>query len=490
MEFEAVIGLEVHAQLMTESKLFCGCSTKFNAASNAQVCPICAGHPGTLPVLNARAVEFALRAATALNCKIRRDSVFARKNYFYPDLPKGYQISQYDRPLAEEGYLDVEVGDVVSEKPQRVNRVGLVRIHIEEDAGKSVHQAGYSLVNLNRAAVPLIEIVSKPDIRSAEEAGAYMRKLRTMLMYIGVCDGNMQEGSLRCDANVSIRPAGAMKLGTRTEIKNVNSFRFLEKAIEYEINRQIQLVHSGGQVVQETRTYDSARNVTASMRGKEEAHDYRYFPEPDLIPVRISETILTKVRETMPELPDQKRDRFIRDLGISAYDASVITSSQKLAGFFEQTVSGCRPTEAVPSDLAKTVANWVMGELLRLLKLDEREIDELSTVRPADLAALVQMIRDGTISNTIGKDVFEEMYKTGRDPESIVKQKGLVQVSDTSAILQVIAQVIAANSGQVAEYRAGKEKLFDFFVGQVMKQTAGKANPGVVNELLKKKLAE
>lgn len=465
-EFEPVIGLEVHAQLMTRSKLFCGCSTEFNAPANSNVCPICSGHPGTLPVINAKAVEFAIRAALATNCQINLKSVFARKNYFYPDLPKGYQISQYDQPLAVEGRLD---------------RIGIARIHIEEDAGKSVHMTGYSLVNLNRAATPLIEIVSKPEITSPEEAGAYLRKLRAVLMYIGVCDGNMQEGSLRCDANVSVKPKGARELGTRTEIKNVNSFRFVEKAIEYEINRQIQLIQSGGKVVQETRTYDSGRNVTASMRGKEEAHDYRYFPEPDLIPLMIRDTAVEDAKRTMPELPDQKKERFVKELGIPAYDAEVITSSQRLAQFFEEAVSYCNEPKAV--------SNWVMGELLRLLKQDDREVDDL-TLKPTDLGALIKMIKAGSISNSIAKTVFEEMYKTGKNPEAIVQEKGLMQISDSSAILQAIDRVIEASPAQVAEYRGGKEKVIGFFVGQIMKHMGGKANPGVVNELLKKKLSE
>ena len=472
MEFEPVIGLEVHAQLTTKSKLFCGCSTEFNAPANAHVCPVCSGQPGTLPVLNAKAVEHALKAALALDCKVNLRSVFARKNYFYPDLPKGYQITQFDLPICQHGHLDIEVGTARK-------RVGITRIHMEEDAGKSVHAQGYSLVNLNRAATPLIEIVSEPDIRSAEEAGAYLRKLRAVLMYLEVCDGNMQEGSFRCDANVSVRPVGTEKFGTRAEIKNVNSFRFVEKAIDYEINRQTQLIQSGGKVVQETRTYDSGKGVTISMRGKEEAHDYRYFPEPDLIALVISQSTVDATRSKLPELPDQKRDRFVTELGIPIYDSAVITSSRKLAGFFETAVSHCGN--------AKAVSNWVMGEMLRLLKLDEREVDDLE-MKPEELGALIRMIDAGTISNSIGKTVFEEMYRTGQNPETIVKEKGLMQISDTSAILQAIDTVLAANAGPVAEYRSGKDKLMGFFVGQVMKQTGGKANPGVVNELLKQKL--
>lgn len=472
MDFEPVIGLEVHAQLLTRSKLFCGCSTEFNAPINANVCPICSGHPGTLPMLNARVVDFALRAAVALNCQVSAQSVFARKNYFYPDLPKGYQISQYDKPLCEHGHLDIELGE-------KKKRVRIARIHIEEDAGKSVHAQGYSLVNLNRAATPLIEIVSQPDISSPEEAGQYLRKLRAVLMYLEICDGNMQEGSFRCDANVSVRPVGQKEFGTRTEIKNVNSFRFVEKAIEYEINRQIQLIQSGGKVVQETRTYDSARNVTASMRGKEEAHDYRYFPDPDLITLKVDQARVAQVRSALPELPDQKSARYVSEFGVTAYDAQVITSSKKLAEFFEAATAACGEPKAV--------ANWVTGEVLKLLKQDEREIEDL-TVKPAELGQLIKMIKAGTISNTIAKTVFEEMYRTGKNPEAIVQEKGLVQISDTSAILQAIEKVISSNPGPVAEFRAGKDKLMGFFVGQVMKQMGGKANPGVVNDLLKEKL--
>lgn len=407
-EFEAVIGLEVHAQLMTKTKIFCACSTEFSAPANENICPICSGHPGTLPVLNKKAVEFALKAALATDCKINMRSVFARKNYFYPDLPKGYQISQYDLPIAEHGHLDIEVGGT-PQKPElaTVKRVGITRIHMEEDAGKSVHMQGYSLVNLNRAGTPLIEIVSQPDIRSPEEAGAYLRKLRAVLMYIDVCDGNMQEGSFRCDANVSVRPKGSEKFGTRAEIKNVNSFRFVEKAIEYEINRQIQVIQSGGTVVQETRLYDSAKNVTVSMRSKEEAHDYRYFPEPDLMPLMLDESVVGTAKASLPELPDQKKERYTKQMGIPAYDAGVIVSSKKLAEFFETAEKACGEPKAV--------SNWVMGEMLRLLKLDDREVDDL-TMKPIDLGTLIKMIKSGAISNTIGKTVFEEMYKTGKDP--------------------------------------------------------------------------
>lgn len=480
-QFEAVIGLEVHAQLMTNTKIFCGCSTNFHASANANTCPVCTGQPGALPVLNKKAVEYAIKAALATNCQVRLKSVFSRKNYFYPDLPKGYQISQYDLPIAEEGYLDIEVGGT-PQKPElaTLKRIGIQRIHMEEDAGKSVHGQGYSMVNLNRACTPLIEIVSKPDLRSAEEAGAYLRKLRAVLMYIDVCDGNMQEGSFRCDANVSVRPRGQEKFGTRAEIKNVNSFRFVEKAIEYEINRQIQVIESGGKVIQETRTYDSGKNITTSMRGKEEAHDYRYFPEPDLITLKLNEAQLKAQKDSMPELPDQKKDRYVKEMQIPAYDAAVITSSKKMASFFEEAVKSCGEP--------KTVSNYVMGEMLRLLKADEREIDDL-TMKAEDLGALIKLIKSGTISNSIGKTVFEEMYKTGKAPDVIVKEKGLMQISDTGAIEKAIDEVMAASPQQLAEYRSGKDKLFGFFVGQVMKKMAGKANPGMINDILKKKLS-
>ena len=471
---EPVIGLEVHAQLLTKSKLFCGCSTEFNSPANSNVCPVCAGHPGTLPVINGKAVEFALKAALALDCTINRTSVFSRKNYFYPDLPKGYQISQYDQPLCENGHLDIEVAG-------RRKRIGITRIHMEEDAGKSVHMQGYSLVNLNRAATPLTEIVSNPELSSPEEAGAYLRQ--------AACGTHVSRSLRRQHAGrqLSLRrervraAGGTTKLGTRAEIKNVNSFRFVEKAIEYEINRQVQLIQSGGHVVQETRTYDSGRNATVSMRGKEEAHDYRYFPEPDLIPLVVSEARIAELKTTLPELPDQKQERFVREMGLTSYDAGVITSTKRLAQFFEEAAAFCGEP--------KIVANWVMGELLRLLKSDDREVDEL-TMKPTELGALIKMIKAGTISTTIAKTVFEEMYGTGRAAETIVRDKGLMQISDTSAILKIIDGVLEANPAQVADFKAGKDKLFGFLVGQVMKQMAGKANPAVVNELLKKKLSQ
>ncbi len=482
MGFEPVIGLEVHAQLTTKSKLFCACSTNFDAASNANLCPMCAGHPGTLPVLNREAVRAAIQAGLALNCSITMTSVFSRKNYFYPDLPKGYQITQFDLPICQRGYLDIDVGGT-PQRPEtaQVKRVGITRIHLEEDAGKSVHHDGYSLVNLNRAATPLIEIVSEPDLRTPEEAGAYLRKLRTVLMYLGVCDGNMQEGNFRCDANVSVRRIGETKFGTRAEVKNVNSFRFVEKAIEYEIYRQIQVVQSGGKIVQETRLYDSAKNATSSMRSKEEAQDYRYFPEPDLIHLKLNADLVQTLKNNLPELPDQKRERYVTVFGIPAYDAAVITASKTLAEFFEAAVAKCQEP--------KMVSNWVMGETLRLLKVDDKDIDDLA-LDPQGLGDLINLIKSGAISNNIAKTVFEEMYRTGAKPADVVRDKGLAQVSDTSAILKVIDEVLAANPGQLEQYRSGKDKLFGFFVGQVMKQMAGKGNPAVVNDLLKEKLSK
>jgi aspartyl-tRNA(Asn)/glutamyl-tRNA(Gln) amidotransferase subunit B len=478
--WEAVIGLEVHAQLLTKSKAFCSDSTDFHSPPNQNISVVSCGHPGTLPVLNKEAVRMAIQAGLALNCKIQNYSEFSRKNYFYPDLPKGYQITQYEKPICLDGEIIIEVGGT-PQKPELAvpKRIGITRIHLEEDAGKSIHAEGESLINLNRAGVPLIEIVSEPDMRSPEEAGQYLRKLRNILMYIGVCDGNMQEGSFRCDANVSVRRAGDTKFGVRAEIKNVNSFRFVEKAIEHEIYRQIQILESGGQVVQETRLYDPAKNVTISMRSKEEAHDYRYFPEPDLLPLIIDDNVIADLKSSLPELPDAKRDRFVKNYGIPLYDANVITSSKKLAEFFEEALEG------VESD-AKMVSNYVMGELLRLLKEEEKEIDEID-FNPKHLTTIIKMIKAQTISNTIGKQVFEEVYKTKKDPETIVKEKGLAQVSDTSAIEKAVDEVIKENASQWAELCGGKEKLFGFFVGQVMKKMAGKANPGLINEIIKKK---
>jgi aspartyl-tRNA(Asn)/glutamyl-tRNA(Gln) amidotransferase subunit B len=476
MKYEAVIGLEVHAQLQTNTKIFCGCETAFGEDANTRTCPVCIGMPGVLPVLNKKAVEYTVKTGIATHCTISSSSRFARKNYFYPDLPKGYQISQYELPLCEHGYVEIVVAG-------EVKRIGITRIHLEEDAGKNLHQAesGASLVDLNRAGTPLMEIVSEPDIRSAEEASEYLKKLRAILRYIEVSDADMEKGNFRCDANVSIRPAGAKEFGTRAEIKNVNSFKFVQKAIEYELKRQAQILDEGGRVVQETRLFDSAKGVTFSMRSKEEAHDYRYFPEPDLVPIVISRETVERIEATIPELPDARRERFVREYGLPEYDADMLTQSRALAAYYEEA--------AKLSGQPKIVSNWIMGELMRLLNADNKELEECP-VKPDRLAAMIKMIESGVISTKIAKTVFEEMYKSGKDAETVVREQGLVQVSDTGEIEKIIAGVIAANPGQAADYKAGKEKLFGFFVGQVMKASKGKANPDVVNQMLRKKLME
>ncbi len=473
-KYEAVIGLEVHAQLRTKSKIFCGCSTKFGASPNTQTCPVCLGLPGVLPALNREAVNFAVMMAIATHSRIAPYCRFARKNYFYPDLPKGYQISQYELPLSTGGYLDIESDGAVK-------RIGLTRIHMEEDAGKSIHDGSIdaSLVDLNRAGVPLIEIVSEPDIRTPEDAVSYLKKLREIVRYLEICDGNMEEGSFRCDANVSVRPAGLQELGTKAEVKNMNSFRFVQKALEYEIARQTGVVESGGKIVQETRLWDSDSGVTVSMRSKEEAHDYRYFPEPDLVPLEVSAEWQEEIKKKLPELPDGKRERFVQEYDIPEYDAQVLTASKALANFFEECVKAYRSPKAI--------SNWIMGDLLRELKLSGADIDE-SLIRPPQLSKMIKMIDEGVISGKIAKAVFEEMYKTGKDPEAIVKDRGLVQVSDEGEIERLIAQVISENPKEVEACRAGKDKLIGFFVGQVMKLSGGKANPAKVNEMLKKQL--
>lgn len=480
MPYEAVIGLEVHAQLLTDSKAFCGCSTRFGAEPNTQVCPICLGMPGVLPVVNKRAVEFAIKMALATNCEIAPTSVFARKNYFYPDLPKGYQISQYEHPLARKGFIDIEVVGAT-------RRIGITRLHMEEDAGKLLHgetrlDADYSFVDLNRAGVPLIEIVSEPDIKTPDEAVEYLKALRDILVYLEICDGNMEEGSLRCDANVSIRRAGEKGFGTKTELKNMNSFKFLRDALVYEIKRQVDVIEEGGRIIQETRLYDPDRGITESMRGKEEAHDYRYFPEPDLLPLKIDEVWIEEIRKTLPELPQAKRERFIREYGIPSYDAGVLTMSKPLANYYEDCVR--------LYNNPKAVSNWVMGELLRLIKEDGKDINQprAFSLQPQVFARLLRMIDEGTISGKMAKDVFEGMYRTGKDPEAIVKEKGLVQVSDEATLLKVIDDVLKANPQHVADYKAGKDKLFGFFMGQVMKATKGQANPQLLNRLLKERL--
>ena len=475
MRYEAVIGLEVHAQMMTDTKIFCGCSTKFGSEPNTQTCQICIGMPGVLPMLNEKALEFTIRTGLAMKCRISDYSRFARKNYFYPDLPKGYQISQYENPICEGGYIEIVVAG-------EVKRVGITRIHMEEDAGKNIHEGtgNFSYVDLNRAGVPLMEIVSEPDIRTPQEAAEYMKKLRTILRYLGVCDGNMEQGSLRCDANVSVRPAGQKEYGTRAEVKNINSFRFVEKAIDYEIKRQIGVIEEGGEIVQETRLWDSTKGITESMRTKEEAHDYRYFPEPDLVPIVADRSWIEEIRASLPELPDAKRQRFVSEFGLPEYDAELLTTEKPVAEWFEEAVhSGGQP---------KAVSNWMMGDLMKLLNEGNKSIDECP-MKPMQLAKMLKLIGSCTISGKIAKTVFEEMYKTGEDPEVIVKEKGLLQISDESAIEKAIDDVIAKHPKEVERFRAGEEKLLGFFVGQVMKTTKGKANPQMLNEMLKKKLA-
>lgn len=476
-QYEAVIGLEVHVELKTNTKIFCNSSTEFGADPNHHVCPVCLGLPGVLPVVNKKVVEYAIKAGLALNCQIASFSKFDRKNYYYPDLPKNYQISQYDLPIAEHGYLEINLGE-------NVKRIGITRVHMEEDAGKLVHQGTisstpYSLVDYNRTGVPLIEIVSEPDMRSADEAIAYLEKLKAIIQYTGVSDCKMQEGSLRCDANVSVRPVGQTEFGTKTELKNMNSFKALHKALTYEIERQIEILEEGGRITQETRAWDETKGITLPLRSKEEAHDYRYFPDPDLVPMVISGEWINEIKATLPELPDQRKTRFINDYGLPAYDAGVLTASKELADFYEH----CLRQYNNP----KTVSNWVMGELLRMMNAAGLEIDEIP-VQPAQLAQLLALIDQGTISGKIAKTVFEEMFSTGKDPEAIVKEKGLVQISDEGLIDKVVEEVIAANPKSVNDYRNGKKQALGFLVGQVMKATKGKANPGLVNKLLQQRL--
>lgn len=476
MEWETVIGLEVHAQLLTKSKIFSGASTAFGAEPNTQACAIDLGFPGVLPVLNRDVVNMAIKLGLGINAEITHQSVFARKNYFYPDLPKGYQISQYELPVVSKGYLDIILEDGT------VKRINITRAHLEEDAGKSLHEDfhGLSGIDLNRAGTPLLEIVSEPEMRSAKEAIAYLKALHSLVRYLEICDGNMQEGSFRCDANVSVRRIGE-KLGTRTELKNINSFRFIERAINYEVERQIALIENGGKVIQETRLYDPNKNETRSMRSKEEANDYRYFPDPDLLPLVITEDMIETVRRNLPELPQQKRQRFMDQHGLSAYDATVLVSSKALADYFEIVVkeSGNQP---------KLAANWVTGELAAALNKADIEITSCH-VSAAQLGKLIQRITDNTISGKIAKTIFETLWnQEGNDVDDIIEKQGLKQVTDTSAIEKLIDQILAENADKVAEYRAGKDKLFGFFVGQAMKASGGKMNPQQLNELLKKKL--
>jgi aspartyl-tRNA(Asn)/glutamyl-tRNA(Gln) amidotransferase subunit B len=477
MEWETVIGLEIHAQLATRSKIFSGSATAYGAEPNTQADLVDLGYPGVLPVLNGEAVRMAVRFGLAIGARIAPRSVFARKNYFYPDLPKGYQISQYELPIVAEGALEVVLDDGTRK------RIGITRAHLEEDAGKSLHEGlpGVSGIDLNRAGTPLIEIVSEPDMRSAKEAVAYMKKVHTLVRYLEICDGNMQEGSFRCDANVSVRRKGAEKFGTRAEIKNLNSFRYVEKAINYEVERQIELIESGGKVVQETRLYDPDKGETRSMRSKEEANDYRYFPDPDLLPVALEPEVIESLRATLPELPDEKAARFVREHGLSEYDAGVLTASRELGAYYEDVV------RRVGRD-PKLCANWVMGDLAAFLNRDNLEVGEAKVGSEA-LAGLVTRIVDATISGKIAKEVFETMWDGGASADAVIEQKGLRQITDTGAIEAAIDEVMAKNPGQLADYRSGKDKLFGFFVGQVMKATGGKANPAQLNDLLKKKLA-
>jgi aspartyl-tRNA(Asn)/glutamyl-tRNA(Gln) amidotransferase subunit B len=477
-DWEVVIGLEIHAQLATRSKIFSGAATAYGAAPNTQASLVDLAYPGVLPVLNAEAVRMAVKFGLSIGATIAERSIFARKNYFYPDLPKGYQISQYEDPIVQRGTVAILLDDGVAKT------VGITRAHLEEDAGKSLHEglANASGIDLNRAGTPLLEIVSEPDMRSAKEAVAYMKKIHTLVRYLEICDGNMQEGSFRCDANVSVRPRGQATFGTRVEIKNLNSFRFVEKAIQYEVGRQIDVIDSGGRVVQETRLYDSDRHETRSMRSKEAANDYRYFPDPDLLPLVIDSSFIDAVRASLPELPDAKAVRFATDFGLSAYDAGVLSASREIGAYFEAVIA------EVGAPQAKLAANWVMGELSSALNRDGVEIDA-ARVSPAGLAGLIARIVDGTISGKLGKDVFEAMWADGGDADSVIAAKGLTQITDVAAIEAAIDAVIAANPKQLADYRAGKEKLFGFFVGQVMKATAGKANPAQLNESLKAKLS-
>ena len=478
MNYEVVIGLEVHAQLKTQSKIFCSCSTKFGMPPNANTCPICLGMPGVLPVLNKKVVEYAIKACLATHCEVQPMSRFARKNFFYPDMPKGYQISQFELPIGLNGYINIQTNGTPK-------KIGLTRIHLEEDAGKSIHgeklgRPGRSYVDYNRTGVPLIEIVSEPDLRSPAEARAYLVQLKAILDYAEVSDVNMEEGSLRCDANVSLRPVGQKEFGTRTEIKNINSFKFVQKALEYEIERQAKVLDRGETVVQETRLYDADKGVTFPMRSKEEAHDYRYFPEPDLVPIVCDDAWVDTIRQSLPELPEQKRERFVSAYGLPEYDAGVLTTSKALADYFESCVK--------LFDQPKTLSNWIMGDLLRELKNSDQDIDDCP-VTPERLTDLLKLIDDGTISGKMAKTVFQEMVASGKPPAEIVKTQGLTQITDESALRAMVEDVIAANPTQVADYKGGKDKLMGFFVVQIMKASKGQANPALVNQYLKDKLS-
>ena len=475
MTFETVIGVEVHAQLRTNSKMFCGCGTTFGLSANSQTCPVCLGLPGSLPVINRTAVEMAVRAGLALNCTIAASNRFARKNYFYPDLPKGYQISQYESPICEHGWIEVR------DSGGEATRIRIRRAHLEEDAGKNIHETGTSgsRVDLNRAGTPLLEIVTEPDMHSAEEVVAYLKGLRDILMYLDVCDGNMEEGSFRCEPNLSLRPSGQKEFGTKVELKNINSFKYVKDAVEYEIKRQTKVLTEGGKICQETRLWNIERGETAVMRSKEEAHDYRYFPDPDLVPLKLDQAWIDGFRSRLPELPAVRTKRFVSDYGLPEYDATILTASKGMADYFESCVKQCSQP--------KTVSNWVMGELTRELNNSGTDISA-SPVTPERLVSLLQMVDKGVISLKVAREIFPELYSSGKAPEQIVQERGLTQVSDEGALEQIITEVLNKNPAQVAQFKEGKQQVLGFLVGQVMKTSGGKANPGKVNELLRKKL--
>lgn len=473
-KYEAVIGLEVHAQLLTESKAFCGCSTKFGNPPNTNICPVCLGYPGTLPVLNQKVVEFTILMGLATNCRINKKSIFARKNYFYPDLPKGYQISQYELPICEEGFIDVTPKDGPSK------RIVIHRIHMEEDAGKSIHDQDFeTLVDVNRCGVPLMEIVSNPDIRSAEEARLYLTKIRQIVKYLGICDGNMEEGSLRCDANISIRPKGQKELGTKTEVKNMNSFRNVERAINHEIERQIEIIEDGGKIHQQTLLWNADLNEVIPMRSKEEAHDYRYFPEPDLLPVDVGDELIETISRKMPEMPEVRKKKLLDNYMLPEYDAELLTQEKELVDFYEKVISY--------TDDYKSASNWIMGDVLKIV--NEQKIDIKSfPISPKNLANLINLINEGTISGKIAKDVFPIMLTEGKDPSAIIKEKNLVQISDTGELEKIIEKTISEHEKEVQQYVDGKDKVIGFLVGQIMRRTGGKANPQLVNKILKQEL--
>lgn len=474
-KYEAVIGLEVHAQLLTDTKIFCGCSTKFGNEPNSNTCPVCLGHPGVLPVLNKKAVEFTVLMGLATNCTINKHSIFARKNYFYPDLPKGYQISQYEDPICENGFVEIHPKD------SEPRKIVITRIHIEEDAGKSIHdQISSTLIDVNRCGVPLIEIVSEPDIRTSEEAYLYLTKIKQLVQYLGICDGNMEEGSLRCDANISVRLKGNNQFGVKTEIKNMNSFRNVERAIEYEVNRQIELIEDGEKIIQQTLLWDADTNEAYPIRSKEEAHDYRYFPDPDLLPVEIDIQWLNKLKSSLIELPDEKLNRFINNYKLPLYDSEIITNNRELADYYEKITA--------VTDEYKLASNWLIGDILSVLNDKKLSINEF-IISPDNLGKLINLIKEGTISSKIAKEVFAEMLNNNSDPETIVKERNLVQISNPEELSEIIKQITAKHPEQVSDYKLGKEKVFGFFIGQIMKETKGKANPKLVNDLLKQILS-